>query len=333
MNNPKHIILSRTDSIGDVILTMPIAGFLKEKYPHCKISFLGKSYTEAVVKLSSFIDKFLNWEEIQEMVHGDQVNYIAQLEADWIIHIFPNKKIAHLAKEAGIENRVGTSHRLHHFTTCNHRPNFTRKNSDLHESQLNFILLKPLIGDYMPDKDAIFNWYGFTKVMEKNWIKHLMDEHRYNLILHPKSQGSAREWGLDNFTKLINILPEDRYNIYVTGTKEEAAEMKDFLEEHHERINDVTGQFTLDELIAFINYADGLVAASTGPLHIAAALGKRVVGLYAPMRPIHPGRWEPIGPNARALVIDKDCSDCKKDLQCECIRSIKPGHVLAALEV
>jgi ADP-heptose:LPS heptosyltransferase len=94
----------------------------------------------------------------------------------------------------------------------------------------------------------------------------------------------------------------------------------------------LTGQCSLYDLIAFINRSDALVAASTGVLHIASALGKRTVGIYAPMRPIDPGRWGPIGPNATHLVIDKKCNRCRGTYDCECIRSIRPEMVKQALE-
>jgi heptosyltransferase III len=37
-------------------------------------------------------------------------------------------------------------------------------------------------------------------------------------------------------------------------------------------------------------------------LHIAAALGIRSIGLYTPQRPMHPGRWAPLGRDTRVLV-------------------------------
>ena len=97
-------------------------------------------------------------------------------------------------------------------------------------------------------------------------------------------------------------------------------------------VTDITGMMPLAQFIAFINKADGLVAASTGPLHIAAALGKVAVGLYAPMRPIHPGRWAPLGPRAGYLVLDKQCRLCRHDSRCACIESINPMDVLLKLE-
>ena len=329
---PSYILISRTDSIGDVVLTIPLAGFLKRRYPDCKIGFLGKQYTQAVIDMSENIDEFHNWTTLEQMPNDELVNYFKNVGADWIIHVFPNKRIAQIAKKAGVPLRLGTSHRAFHWATCNKLSHFSRKKSDLHEAQLNFKLVAGVTGGYLPKLADIPELYGFTRPLQRNWIRHLVDDHKYNVILHPKSQGSAREWGLENYSALIRILPPDRYNIFITGTREEAKEVADFLEEHRERVKDVTAQFTLEELIAFISYADGLVAASTGPLHIAAALGKKAVGIFAPMKPIHPGRWMPLGVKARTLVLEKKCSDCRKTGDCMCIRSIRPGQVLAALE-
>jgi len=136
---------------------------------------------------------------------------------------------------------------------------------------------------------------------------------------------------LDNFEQLVNLLPQDKYNIFITGTANEGEEMAKFIGKIGSKVTNLTGRLTLGELIAFIAGADGLVAASTGPLHIAAALGKVTVGLYAPMRPIHPGRWAPIGEKADFIVLNKECNKCAKGGVCECIRSIKTSEVIDRL--
>ena len=64
-------------------------------------------------------------------------------------------------------------------------------------------------------------------------------------------------------------------------------------------------------MISFINNCHGLVACSTGPLHIAAALGKYALGIYPPMKPIDPGRWAAIGKRTKIFVLKISCSDCR----------------------
>lgn len=327
-DNPR-IIISRTDSIGDVVLTLPMAGYIKKYFPGSRIVFLGRNYTRDVVALSQYVDEFLSWDEVKSLPETEKKNV---LRADIIIHVFPVKEIAEAARAAGIPLRAGTTNRLFHWWNCNKLIKLSRKNSDLHEAQLNLKLLSFLNIPTEASLSEIPSYYGFTNVQpldEK--YKALLGTNKFNLILHPKSKGSAREWGLENFSKLIDALPADRYTVFISGTKEEGQLVKPLLEKHKNAI-DLTGKLNLKEFISFINTADGLVAASTGPLHIAAALGKKAIGLFAPMRPIHPGRWMPLGKDAHHLVLDRNCSDCRKSMDCHCIREISVKQVVDLLE-
>jgi len=60
--NKQTILISRTDSIGDVCLTLPICAALKQKFPSARIVFLGKSYTQAIIESCPAVDEFLNWD-------------------------------------------------------------------------------------------------------------------------------------------------------------------------------------------------------------------------------------------------------------------------------
>jgi ADP-heptose:LPS heptosyltransferase len=317
------IIISRTDSIGDVILTLPLAGILKKMYPSCQIIFLGKSYTKDAVLSSKNIDIFVDWEDIQRLNFNAQIAAFKELDADTFFHIFPVKEIARLAYLAKIPLRIGTTGRIYHYLYCNKLIPLTRRRASLHEAQLNLKLLKPLGVKSTYSFEEIQTFYGLEiKTPLNETTESLIDKQKFNLILHPKSKGSAREWGLKNYSKLIAILPEDKFKIFITGTREEGIMAKNELIDHFPNIIDLTGKLSLKELISFIKLCDGLLAASTGPLHIAAALGKHALGLYPPIKPMHPGRWAPIGKNAEYLVLNKNCSKCRNNNHCECLESI-----------
>ncbi len=324
----KTFLISRTDSIGDVVLTLPILHALKQKYPDSKIIFLGKGYTKSILECCLNIDQVVCWDEIEKLGDVERLKTVKDFKADCIIHVFPNKQVAALAKKAGIPIRIGTSHRLFHWFTCNKLPNFTRKNSDLHEVQLNFKLLEPLGIIAEHSLDELVNYFDFVKIPAlSDSIKSLIDDNRYNLILHPKSKGSAVEWGIQNFSSLIKLLPDDKFKIFITGTKEER-QFLDVLFSENPHVVDLTGRLSLRELISFINNCDGLVAASTGPLHLAAVMNKRAIGIYPSVRPIHPGRWAPIGKNASYLVSKKSCSECNKGKKCDCLSSVQTQDVV-----
>ncbi|MBU0764422.1 MAG: glycosyltransferase family 9 protein [Bacteroidetes bacterium] len=329
----KRIVISRVDNLGDVLLTLPVAGVLKELLPSCTVIFLGKGYTKPLIDVCRHIDEFADWDRIGILPAVRRVSAFRELQADIMIHVFPKKEIAGIAERAEIPERIGTTRRIYHHTTCNRLVKLSRRKSELHEAQLNLKLLIPLGARDQYRLDEIPLYYGLSPNSTlPGGLSELIDPDRFNLILHPKSKGSAREWGLENYTRLIVLLPEKRYNIFVTGTDDEGMQMKEFLSSHQNRVTDLTGRLSLQELIAFIARCNGIVAASTGPLHIAAALGKKAIGLYAPMHPIHPGRWAPLGVNAEFLVLDKECDDCRKSRDCRCIRSITAEMVAERLQ-
>ena len=290
----QKFIISRTDSIGDVILTLPMAGKLKEMLPGCFVIFLGRDYTRDIVSLSEHVDEFISWDDIVKLKSKeDSVSVLRKTEADTIIHVFPRKEIAYLAKRAGIQDRIGTSGRLYHHFTCNILVKFSRKRSDLHEAQLNFKLLKPFGWNKPIRLKEIEKYYGLSnKSVLSEEFSSLIDPSKVNLILHPKSKGSAREWGLSNFQQLIDMLNKSKYKVFITGTKDEGELVRKQISFNHGCV-DLCGKMNLGQLIAFISETDGLIAASTGPLHIAAALGKLVIGIFPPIKPMHPGRWAP----------------------------------------
>jgi heptosyltransferase-3 len=175
--------------------------------------------------------------------------------------------------------------------------------------------------------NELSSFYGL-KAKEKDFSG-LLSRDQFNLIIHPKSKGSAKEWGLENFNNLINVLPPQDFRIFITGLKDEGELIQREAPElfDHPHVTNLTGQLNLEEMISFVGAADGLLACSTGVLHLAAALGKYALGIYAPIKPVHPGRWKPIGPFAAHLVLDKNCNKCGRDPYCECIRSISVDQV------
>ena len=331
---PPTFLVSRTDAIGDVVLTLPVCGRLHQLFPGCRVVLIGRSYTAAVATACPWVDDFLNLDDIQLLPEPEQLAALQQFGAAAIVHVFPNKLLARLAQKARIPVRIGTRNRWRHWLTCNRLVALSRRHSPLHEAQLNLQLLQPLGGASATPLPAVVPLVRLEapEPLAETWRQLLAARRpgQLNLILHPRSRGSAREWGPANFGRLAQLLHAAGHRVFITGTAAEGEELADWLRENAAFLAaNLTGQLSLPQFIAFIAAADGLVAGSTGPLHLAAALGRRALGLYPPIRPMHPGRWAPLGPYAEYLVFDKpDCQDCRvQPAACACIRAIEPVEV------
>jgi ADP-heptose:LPS heptosyltransferase len=326
-----RIIISRTDNMGDVVLTYPLCAWLRKKYPKAELIFLCKQYTKPIVQCFNVIDQIVCWEDVASLPSAEQVRVLNELNADIILHVFPRKEIASLAKKARIPMRIGTSHRVFHLLTCTHRLRFTRKKSLLHEAQLNFHLAEPLGCKSIPSWEEVQDLSEGFRIFESFFqIALPLSVQENAVLLHPGSRGSAVEWPLAAFVALALQLKEQGIPVYFTGTEEEGLVFRSAVP-WQEGITDLSGKLNLEQLLVCISKTSGLVACSTGPLHLAGILGKKAIGLFSPRVPIHPGRWRPLGKRSNALVYDENCPTCKKGRACSCVNQIKPADVYQQL--
>lgn len=327
ISNIKHILIHCTFNIGDVILTLPLAGILKEHYPNVKISFLGYQYTRDIAEQSSYVDAFYSWDEIVLMKKEEAIAYIQSLAFDVVIHESPNKTIAKLMKEAGIRYRIGTSHRLYHWLTCNQWVRLSRKKSQTHESQTNLKLLKPFGIEANDELRYLHDRMGLKSAQPlPPHLQSILKPNVFHLIVHPFSNKHAREWPPSHFNALIKQLPQDKIQVIVTGSKKESAEIREKITVDCSDVTDISGQLTLAELIQLIAHVDGLVTNATGPLHIAAAYNIHALGLY-PVLILN--RWAPIGKKAEYITSDPHCDApmCRGKYDCYCMESITVAQV------
>ena len=335
---PQTFLVSRTDAIGDVVLTLPVAGQLKQQFLGCRVVLIGRTYTAPVAAACPWVDEFLDFDVLLKQSEAAQIAELRSYAAAAIIHVFPNQALARLAQKAGVPVRIGTRNRWRHWLTCNRLVALSRRHSPLHESQLNLKLLQPLGASQEVPLGKI------AKLVRLEAVEPLAEAFRQllaarqpgqlNVILHPRSRGSAREWGLANYGQLARLLHRAGHRVFISGTAAEGEELAGWLLENAGFLAaDLTGRLSLPQFMAFIAAADGLVAGSTGPLHLAAALGRHALGLYPPIRPMHPGRWGPLGPHAGFLVFDKpNCAECRmQPAACTCIRAIEPAAVAAQI--
>jgi ADP-heptose:LPS heptosyltransferase len=85
------------------------------------------------------------------------------------------------------------------------------------------------------------------------------------------------------------------------------------------------------DLAALVRGAALVVSGDTGPLHIAAAMGAPIVGLFGPTRPERNGPWDP---EDEAISRAEQCR-CHHKRQCligaPCINDISLDEVIQAV--
>ncbi len=292
----KHLILARTDAIGDLILTIPVARAIKTKHPEMTLTMLVSRYAVPLIRKESYLDQIVTLPG-RDLDNIGRVAAFARdlqrLSADAILFFYPRPKLALAAWRAGIRERIGTGRRAYSML-FNRRVDLSRRQSGLHELELNYRLAEaafPGLERFEPelalDAEAITSAMGLLEQLglgDKGYI-----------MIHPLSHGSAPNWPVERYVELTGRLAAGGVDCVITGTELERETIESAFGPLGGRVHVVAGRTELATLVALIRMARLLVGGSTGPIHIAAAVGTFAVGIYPPVAALSAVRWGPRG--------------------------------------
>jgi heptosyltransferase I len=155
------------------------------------------------------------------------------------------------------------------------------------------------------------------------------------IAVQPGARWDTKRWPIDHFRQLIAQLRArlPRTQILILGGGDDRPLGAALSAAGTEGVLDLTGQLDLQELVEVMRRVRVLVTNDTGPMHIAAALGRPVVGLFGPTEPRRTG---PYGSQHRILRHELPCSPCLKS-RCRwrdplaCLVGILPRQVADAV--
>ncbi len=293
----KALLVVRTDRLGDVLLSLPVFAELRERFPGSKLVLLGSPAVAPLASAHPWIDDLIVDDRSgRHRRIGGFRSLVGEIESRSFaaaIILRPTLRNALLTAAARIPIRVGTAFRAYSWFFT-HRVLQHRRGSGRHESELNLGLLEPLGGAGRPRPP----WVP-VEPEARLQARALAGGHPY-VVLHPGSGGSAGEWPPEHFAALGRTLVEShRVGVVVTGIDAEAA-LVERVAAGIPEARSLAGRTSLPLLAALLAEARAVVAASTGTLHLAAAVGTPVVGIYPALGDASPERW---GPRGEAIAI------------------------------
>jgi heptosyltransferase II len=143
--------------------------------------------------------------------------------------------------------------------------------------------------------------------------------------------GPAKRWPPAHYAALGQRLARAGYAVWALGGPGDAA-IGDQVAALAPDVINLAGRTSLPEVIDLIAAAKAVVSNDSGLMHVAAALGRPVVGLYGATSPAFA---PPLSPRATILREDLPCSPCGKRVcplgHFKCMNDLTPARVFAAL--
>jgi heptosyltransferase-3 len=125
------------------------------------------------------------------------------------------------------------------------------------------------------------------------------------VIVHPGSRTEIRQWGAARFAEVINALGED-YNIFLVGGPQEGHVVQDVLKRLKRTPEIVSNELSLMEFTALCKFGDLFIGNDSAPIHIAAATGLFVIGIYGPTFSTYCGPW-----TEKKIIFDMSTLSCR----------------------
>ncbi|NQT32568.1 MAG: glycosyltransferase family 9 protein, partial [Candidatus Omnitrophica bacterium] len=221
--DPKRILITRTDRLGDVVLSTPIIRYIRKSYPDAYIAFMVKPENRDIVANNPHLDEVIVYDK-----RGEQKSFLStvkfaqklkQKKFDTAIALHPTNRVHIMLFLARIPVRIGYDRKMGHLLTKKIPHN--KQKGLKHEVDYSFDLLKNA-GFYV--KGAGRKPYMTTSEEDKHLVDAVFKDSdlRDNIIaIHVGASCSSKRWFPERFAKVADILHEKfNSNIVFVGGDE-----------------------------------------------------------------------------------------------------------------
>jgi len=328
----KKILLLRPRRLGDIILTTPALRALKSALPSAKIFFLLESPYQRLIQGNGLVEEViaippkLSWIGLSRLIM-----ILRQYHFDLAIDFHGGPRSALLTLGSGSRLRVGyrTQYKswVYHLTVARSSPA-----GPIH-SVVNHLNLVRAAGFNVGNDFSL--WVAGPRPEEKKIVEACWQEwglgSKLVVALHISAGNQFRDWGQENIVNFLKkISTSSQILPLLIGSTEDKKREKEIIEACGRPIPSLVGKTSLGELIAALERVDLFVGPDSGPMHLAAALGRPIVALFGPTLPAHFSPWK-----AQAVILEKNlaCRPCRQRTcpysNYPCIREIGAEEVAA----
>lgn len=332
--------------IGDLVMATPALRVLRDTFPKARIHFLGGSKTIEVFQNFPYIDKIIIFDTVKiknSFFRGifktfRQIWFLRNQRYDALFVLQPQLSFLAAVRMGlfilclGIPERFGRNTDGRGFFLTKSIKEISSSNKHEVERMLEIIRLSGVVGKtYNPaicilqsDQDTVSKLLNYNGVSKLDFL----------IAFAPGFGKLTRSWYPERWSQLGDRLI-DRYNakiLLIGGVKE--IELATQISGLMKKSTIITaGKTTISQTASLLQRCQLVVSNDSGPMHLAAAVGAKIVALFGPgdYNRIHPYG----NPNKFVIVTKKvDCAPCYKT-KCKdhrCMKNITVDDVFQAAE-
>lgn len=329
MNNDRtysNLLLIKPGAIGDLLQLTPVIRALAIRYPSARISILvGTRATATLFQYNPHVSEVIVFDRLGE--HSTPLSLVRlwgrlyRANYDLVVHFQRSNLKAWLLVTATLPCRVLVYHKS--------------KDEKVHAVDNYFQTVSPL-GVAVQDRRLEL----YTGTDDERYADELFAGRGFGsgpvIALNPGASHAVNRWSADRFSALADALVERiSANVIIIGGKEDEELARSVSASAISKPLVLVGKTTLLQLSAILKKCDFLVSGDTGPLHIATAVGTRVVALFGAADPARTG---PVGMGHRVIqATNVTCVPCRsrvctRSVYLDCMNAISVQDVVNAVQ-
>ncbi|MCJ7663655.1 MAG: lipopolysaccharide heptosyltransferase II [Desulfobacterales bacterium] len=311
----KGILVKGTNWVGDTIISFPAVSSLRCLFPQAHITILTNSRLAELWKVHPAVDEVIPYDMPAGAgrLFGELqiARLIKQKELDLAL-IFPRSFSSALMAFLGrIPQRIGYKGEGRDLLLTE-RIDCTTEVLSRHRMYYYLHLIERLGRCPSPPLPSL-SLNGNQERWAETFLSHTGLKGKVLIGLNPgATYGEAKCWSPERFVELGRRLIED-YGacvlIFGSSRPQEKALNATIAQGIGEGCLNLSGQTSLLELAALLRHCRLLVTNDTGTMHVAAAVGTRVVAIFGPT---DPRTTSPLGERHVVIRREVSCSPCLK---------------------
>ena len=295
MITPRRLLIIKPSSLGDVATCLPLLCDLRAHFPTAQIDWMVSPAFSALVQ---------NHPDISEMIYFDRsalagwcwkpssaatlrtlVNQLRKATYDVVIDAQGLMRSALLAWASGAPVRIGPGDAREGAKFL-----YTHRVDSHRHLQLAVDRMRMLQTPLAPMANEVkFNLRADPVAADK--IRSLLHTHQPYVVLLPAARWEAKIWSFDGYVQLGELAARNGLKIVILGSPAEEVMCSELASRIGAAALSLAGRTNLAEMIAVLEMAVAVVGNDTGPLHVAAALRRPLIGLYGPTDEKSVGPW------------------------------------------
>ena len=324
---PRKILIIKPSAIGDVVHTLPVLDLLRRRYPDARISWLVTPACAGLLERHPQLDEVIRFERREfgkgwrsPKVAADFYRFTRSLKDrrfDLVIDLQGLFRSGWLAWATRAPVRVGPAN------AREGAPLFYTHRVDTGDPEQHAIERYLTVAQAVGCERGPVRFNFATNDEDRAALAPLLKDETPYAVLLPGTNWATKRWPIEHFAALVRPLRE-RFGLRTVvaggpGDAELARQLPDSL--------NLAGATTLRQLVALLERAAVVVANDSGPMHIAAALGRPLVTPYGPTSPIRTGPYRRLD---TVIRLDVPCSPCfsRTCSHQSCLRWLGPEPVL-----